>query len=154
MMCGIPRAATTAATAVIVASAIVLGAAQEARPQHAKTPAQSSDSQTPIKVSMFSGNEVRIGRLYNVLADCSSGPRPDVRIVKAPANGTVRAEAVQVPVDERVASPRANCNGKMVDATAITYKSNDDFVGEDKVTIDADYKVGAIRRFNWIIDVR
>ena len=150
---GIAPITLNCAAAVFVAGAIVVGTVHEALSQQNKR-APPSATQAPNKARVFSGNEARIGRIYNVLADCSSGPRPDVRIVKPPENGTFHAEAAQWPVDERAGSPRANCNGKIVDATVLTYKSNDDFVGEDKVTIDVDYKLGAIRRFTWIIDVR
>jgi hypothetical protein len=42
----------------------------------------------------------------------------------------------------------------LIDGTRVTYKSNDGFIGEDKVTIDVDYKTGTVRRLNWTIDVR
>jgi hypothetical protein len=144
------RMVSSVATAIIVIGAMVAGAAHEGRSQQAK----ASDTQPLIKVSVFSGNEVRIGRLYTVLADCSSGPRPDTRVVTPPANGTVRVEAAQLPADVSAGSLRAHCSGKLIDGTRVTYKSNDGFIGEDKVTIDVDYKTGTVRRLNWTIDVR
>ena len=144
------KAISTLAIASAIAAAIsVAGAVNEARSQ-----ATSSDTQAPMKLSVFTGNEARIGRFYTALADCSSGPRPDTRVVKPPVHGTVRAEEAQLPADERAGSPRERCSGKLMDGTRFTYKSNDGFVGEDTITIDVDYKTGHVRRFNWVIEVR
>ena len=150
-----PKAISTLAIASGIAAAIsVAGAVNEARSQAPKTAVPSSDTQAPVKLSVFTGNEARIARFYTALADCSSGPRPDTRVVKPPAHGTVHAEGAQVPADERAGSPREHCSGKLMDGTRITYKSNDGFVGEDTITIDVDYKTGHVHRFNWVIEVR
>jgi hypothetical protein len=87
-------------------------------------------------------------------SDCSSGPRPDVRIVTAPANGTVRYDAISAPVDRVSYAPRAFCNGKRADSVGIYYKSRRGYVGHDAVTIDVDFKQGFVRRFSYAIDVR
>jgi hypothetical protein len=34
------------------------------------------------------------------------------------------------------------------------YKSNEDFTGQDRITVDIDFKTGVIRRYLVIVDVR
>ena len=43
-------------------------------------------------------------------------------------------------VDRPAGNPRANCNGKPVTAVGIFYKSNVDYVGQDNIVIDVDFK--------------
>jgi hypothetical protein len=111
-------------------------------------------SGSDIKRALFVGGEARIGALYAVLSNCASGPRPDVRIVKGAANGDLRFEAIVVPVTRPPGNPRANCNGKNVNAVGVFYKAKEGFAGEERIVLEADYKLGAISRYNFLVTVR
>jgi hypothetical protein len=107
-----------------------------------------------IKRSLFVGNESRIGALYAVLSNCASGPRPDVRIVRGPANGELRFEALVVPITRPPGNPRANCNGKNASAVAVFYKAKEGFSGEERIVLEADFKLGEISRYSYLVTVR
>jgi hypothetical protein len=102
----------------------------------------------------FSGSEFRIAAMGHVRTDCSGGALPEVRVVTPPGGGDVRQEPVKFPVSHEKSHPRARCNGKIVDAVAVFYKSKSDFAGADKVVLDVDFKVGVIKRFTYAINIR
>src|SRR5437763_1243100 len=72
------------------------------------------DSSPQTRASTFSGNETRVAALNYVLADCSSGPRPDIKIIRNPANGDLRFVPITIPLSRRPADPLSKCNGKIV----------------------------------------
>jgi hypothetical protein len=141
----------------------VVACAAVAVPAVAWAQAKKADARPAIEVKLpetrltknaFSGSEFQVGAMNNVKADCSSGPVPDLRIVTRPENGEMRAEQVRLVVNRAADDPRANCNGKEVDAMGLFYKSRDGFVGQDKIVVDVDFKSGTVRRFLYVIAVR
>jgi hypothetical protein len=113
-----------------------------------------SNAQQTTTASVFSGNETRVLAPNWVNTDCTSGLRPDVRIVSPPSNGSIRLEDMQIAVSRNSNNSRAHCNGKQVDAVGVFYKSTENFVGTDKVVIEADFKTGVVHRYTAVIDVR
>jgi hypothetical protein len=104
--------------------------------------------------SVFTGNETRVLSPNFVNADCTSGPRPDVRVAGQPANGTIRIEPEPVFVSRPAGDQHAQCNGRKVDGVAVFYKSKDGFVGTDKVVVDVDFQRGTVSEFTILVDVR
>ncbi len=104
--------------------------------------------------SMFSGSESRIATMNFVNADCSPGPLPNVRVVTQPSNGELRMEPIKYAVNRQANDVRAHCNGKIVDAVAVFYKSREQYVGADKAVLEVDFKHGTIHRYTYAIDVR
>lgn len=117
----------------------------------AKKPASTEESNVR---GAFSGSESRIAAMNYVNTDCSSGPLPDVRVVTQPTNGELRMEPIKYPVNRSNDKLRAHCNGKIVDAVAVFYKSKDAYVGIEKLVLDVDFRHGAIKRFRYAIDIR
>jgi hypothetical protein len=141
--------AFVAATAVPPA-----GAQAEAKKTNGRPAIERKLPETQGKRDVFSGNEVRIAHMNNVNADCSSGSVPDVRVITKPANGDIRLEPLRTVIDRRGEDRRMHCNGKEVEGLGLFYKSRDGFVGQDKVTVDVDYKNGTVKRFVYSIAVR
>jgi hypothetical protein len=136
------------------AVAIVLGIAPPAFGQSAK-PLQIPKIETrEYKKAAFSGNEVRLQNIYHVQSDCTSGPEPEARVVTPPKNGDVRVERKQVPVSFNKESARFHCNGKPVDAIVVLYKSKENVTGNDRVTLDVNFRDGVVIRYIYTIDVR
>lgn len=102
---------------------------------------------------VLQGNETRLGAPNYLNADCSSGPIPDLRIVAAPKNGTYRTEETEISAERPAGNVRAACNGKPVQALAFYYKPNADFIGEDEIVVDIDYRNGTVRRYDYAISV-
>src|ERR1700680_3863207 len=71
--------------------------------------------------SMFTGNEVRILEPSWVNPDCTSGPRPDVRVAAPPANGSIRTEDSTQIANRPIGDPHAHCNGRRIDAVSVFY---------------------------------
>jgi hypothetical protein len=105
--------------------------------------------------NVFSGSEVRLYVMSNVNNDCTSGPRPEVRVVTQPTNGTARLEEKAMPLNRAASDPNAKCNGKNVDAVILLYTSNPGYTGLDKLVIETDfYHTGNVRRYEAVVDVR
>jgi len=106
------------------------------------------------KRSLFSGNESKIAAMNYVNRDCSSGPRPEVRIVTPPSNGTMRLEPIAHVLDRKKENSRSHCNDKTVDAVGVFYKSKPNYTGADKITLDVDFRHGRVNRYTYAIEVR
>jgi hypothetical protein len=115
---------------------------------------ETSSAQQTTTASVFSGNEARLLAPNWVNTDCTSGSRPDVRVVSSPANGSIRLENMQIAISRNSDNSRAHCNGKQVDTVGVFYKSREGFVGTDRAVIEADFKTGIVRRYTTVIDVR
>jgi hypothetical protein len=62
--------------------------------------------------SVFTGNETRILVPNSVNADCTSGPRPELRISTPPVSGTIRLEPIAYVISRPAGDSRAHCNGR------------------------------------------
>jgi len=141
---------------VALAAAVVgaLGAAGDASAQSGKSKrAAVESSETPLRLSVFSGNEVRLAVLNWVNADCSP-TRPDVRVSRQPAHGELTFREVRTVVELKAGTPRAHCNGKPTTGIGVFYTSREDFNGEEKLALDVDYQIGLVRRYSITVDVR
>ncbi len=125
--------------------AALLTAAALAGPAH---------SQQLRSVSMLSGNETIVLRPHFLKADCTAGQLPDVRIVTAPQNGSVRFDKATVTINAPSGAPRAKCNGKEIEAIGVVYKSNDGYVGIDRIVMKADFHNGNVSEMIVLVDVR
>jgi hypothetical protein len=83
------------------------------------------------------GKEIQIGVYFNVLSDCSSGTLPAVRLVSAPANGTVNIKRGKV-----TATNYKQCLALETPAFIAFYKSKPDFSGVDSVLLEVKYPAG------------
>ncbi|MDI1346065.1 MAG: hypothetical protein PSV22_18465 [Pseudolabrys sp.] len=140
--------------AAVLALTSTTGAAQEKKKPATKADISKARSDTTFNREIFSGSESRIAAMNNVNIDCTSGPVPSLRIVTPPKNGQHRLEEIAYLVDRPAGNSRANCNGKPVTAVGVFYKSNADYVGQDNIVIDVDFKSGTVRRYNFKITVR
>jgi hypothetical protein len=104
--------------------------------------------------SVFSGNEVQLGMLWAVQANCNAAPLADVRVIKQPSNGELSFRELRSVVELKKESPRAHCNGTPITGVGVFYKSQEDFTGTERMQIEVDYKVGLIRRYSLIVSVR
>jgi hypothetical protein len=127
--------------------------AQSAKKPRAQSVALQMDEKE-VRRSVFSGNEVRIGMLYAVDAGCEGTPLADVRVVRQPAKGELSFREMSGVVELKKNSPRARCNGTPIKGVGVFYRSREDFTGTDRMQIEVDYKVGLLRRYTLIVDVR
>jgi hypothetical protein len=107
-----------------------------------------------LRRHLFSGNEARIHAMHYVNSDCTSGQLPAIRIVTKPANGELRFEEIKFAVERKPGTLLFHCNGKIVDAVGVFYKSRPSYVGSDHVVLEVDYRRGTVNRFNFSIQVR
>ena len=116
--------------------------------------AGSAHSQQLRAVSMLSGNETIVLRPHFLNPDCTSGRLPDLRVVGVPQNGSVRFEKATTTINVPATAPRAKCNGKEIEAVGVVYKSNDGFVGVDRIVMKADFHNGNVSEMVVLVDVR
>jgi hypothetical protein len=117
-----------------------------------ETKPKSKVRNTDIKRSLFSGNESPLDPIGGVRSDCTV-PIADVRIVKPPAHGKVRFEESKAVVTVRKGPIHKLCFGKKVDVAMPFYKADEKFIGEDRLVIEFDTKLGAVRRFSYVLTV-
>lgn len=121
------------------------------RAAHKKTsPAQSLTRE--VKRSLFSGNKSQLTQFSWFRSDCTS-TMPVVRIVKAPANGTLNLEEGRTKVWGKHPL-NVKCGDKVIESVRLFYTSKDKFSGTEKFTLDVDNAIGAVFRYNFIVDVK
>ena len=111
-------------------------------------------SQRLRAVTMLSGNEAIVLRPHFLKPDCTSGQLPDVRVINAPQHGSLRLEKSTITINAPAGAPRAQCNGKGIEAIGVVYKSNDGFVGTDRIVMKADFHNGNVSEMIVLVDVR
>src|SRR5262245_59312946 len=74
-----------------------------------------------VRRTGFSGSELRLRVFGWVNADCTSGSRPDVRIVKGPKNGEMTFKEVYSVVELPRGYVRSRCNGQPVNGVGMFY---------------------------------
>ena len=88
-------------------------------------------------VKALPNKDTQIGLYVNVLADCSSGPLPTIRLVSPPNSGKVVVRAVKVKLTNYKA-----CLALEVPAYVAFYKSAPEFLGNDVLVIEVRYQEG------------
>ena len=98
---------------------------------------QSQTQTVERAVKALPNKDTQIGLYVNVLADCSSGPLPTIRLVSPPNSGKVVVRAVKVKLTNYKA-----CLALEVPAYVAFYKSAPDFLGNDVLIIEVRYPEG------------
>ena len=143
----------TGLLALVGVGAILVASEASSQSQKKSQKANLQSSESEVRRSVFSGNELRLGVHWSVNPDCTT-QLVDVRIAKAPSNGEVVFKETQAVIEMNKNSPRSHCNGRPATGVGLYYTSREEFAGQEKFMIDIDYKTGTIRRFNYIVDVR
>lgn len=135
---------------MVLAAALALpGAAASAKSRKAEIGPEPVE----IKRSLFSGSESHLHNFGGLYSDCTA-PTTDVRIVKPPSKGEIRFEEARMVLAYKTDAVRRLCHGKSVDGVRMYYKANDNSAGRDTFLLDVDTKLGLVRRYKFIVDIR
>ena len=137
---------------LLIAALGVMAASAPAGASGKKTTAVS-DAPREYKRSLFGGNESRIAQFGWFGADCK-GPAPDIHVVTQPNKGTIRFEEYAGTITAAATGLQKKCSGKPVKAIALYYRANEKSVGQDRVVLDADTKLGHVVRYIFLVDVK
>ncbi|MGD0024306.1 MAG: hypothetical protein ABSC37_06705 [Xanthobacteraceae bacterium] len=83
------------------------------------------------------GKDIQIGVYVNVLADCTSGPLPTIRLSSAPAHGKIVVKRAKAS-----ATNFKQCLAFEVPAFVAMYRSQPAFSGTDVMIIEVKYPGG------------
>jgi hypothetical protein len=100
----------------------------------AQTPAQTTVERTAKGPT---AKNIQVGLFLNVQPDCTSGPLPAIRMVEAPANGSITIKQAKVR-----ATNYKQCLALEVPGFIAFYQSKPDFVGIDMAIIEVKYPQG------------
>src|SRR3954469_8210936 len=98
---------------------------------------QSEVQTVERSVKAAPNKDTQIGLYVNVLADCTSGPLPTIRLAAPPASGKVLVKTAKVKATNYKA-----CLALEVPAYVAFYKSPPEFLGDDVLTIEIKYAGG------------
>ena len=99
--------------------------------------AQSAVQMVERSLKAAPNKDTQIGVYLNVLADCTSGPLPTIRLATSPASGKVVVKTAKVKATNYKA-----CLALEVPAYVAFYKSPPEFLGDDVLTIEVKYAGG------------
>jgi hypothetical protein len=91
---------------------------------------------------------VQIGLYLNVKSDCTSGPLPTIRLVRAPSSGKVVVKPAKVKATNYKA-----CLALEVPSYVAFYQSSSDFLGDDVMAIEVKYSEGRTEIQNITVNV-
>ena len=120
---------------------------------HNRKAAKPGRTEFELERSLFPGNESRLAQFGWLDTDCRS-PRPDVRVIRQSAKGSVRFEEAATTVIASKSAVQRKCHGKPISVTAMYYRAGEKSEGRDKVIVDADTKLGYVMRYIISIDVK
>jgi hypothetical protein len=101
------------------------------------TSGQAQDS-THRSVKAVSGQRIQLSVHFTVKRDCSAAPPPELRVITAPANGTLSIRG------GKVRTPQAgNCRDFEAPGRVVFYQSNAGCIGPDQVTVEVKKADGA-----------
>ena len=113
-------------------------------PSAAAPPPASTPSATPPVTATIertakgpTAKSIQVGIYLNVLADCTSGTLPALRLVSPPANGSISIKRGKVS-----ATNFKQCLALEVPGFIAFYQSRPDFVGTDVAVIEVKYPQG------------
>ena len=98
------------------------------------------------------GKPVRIGVYVNLKQDCTSGPLPTIRLLKAPGHGAVTVRRAKVRLNNH-----ATCLAAEVPGYVAFYRSRFAFSGRDEMQLEVEMMApsgSSIQRHNVVVTVR
>ncbi|WP_425348969.1 hypothetical protein [Rhizobium bangladeshense] len=92
----------------------------------------------------LSGERTKMGQSYNLNADCTAATIPKVRLVQAPAHGSVDfvSEAIYSNYKE---SQRVKCNSRKSPGVSEYYTSQSGYFGKDMYKVRVSYGEGTVK---------
>jgi hypothetical protein len=108
--------------------------------------AQSEQLQREVKAAP--GRDVRIGIYANIRPDCTSGPLPSIRLIAAPAHGTVSVKRGTLK-----ATNVKQCLGIEVPAFIAFYRAAGGFSGDDEFELEISLAGGRKRLQHFRVNV-
>ena len=93
--------------------------------------AQGQGETVERQINVASGHDSRIGVYTNVLQDCTAGPLPSVRLVVAPAHGTVKVRRGRLK-----ATNYKQCLAMEVPALIAVYRTAAEFIKSDQFELE------------------
>jgi hypothetical protein len=134
-----PVAAAAATMLVCNTIASAQNADTAAPPLAAPAPATTPPPTTTVERSAKgpTAKSIQVGIYLNVLADCTSGTLPALRLVSPPGNGTITIKRGKVS-----ATNFKQCLALEVPGFIAFYQSKPDFVGTDVAVIEVKYPQG------------
>ena len=100
----------------------------------AQTPAPTTVERTAKGPT---AKNIQVGLFLNVQPDCTTGPLPAIRMVEAPANGSITIKQAKVR-----ATNYKQCLALEVPGFVAFYQSKPDYAGTDLVIIEVKYPHG------------
>ena len=134
-----------AALAVMIAAPGLAAAATSAK-------SKKQDKPLELKRTLFSGSESLFSEFGGARNDCTS-TAAEVRTIKAPSHGELRVEQAVNPQGLNEKTYQERCKGKPSQVSRLYYKADATFVGEDRIIVDVDTKLGRTVRATYLITV-
>jgi hypothetical protein len=103
------------------------------------TAALSQDRLVEREVKGKSGQDIRVAIFTNVLADCTAGPLPTIRLVASPEHGKLIVKKARLS-----ATNVKQCLALEVPALVAFYKSAGDYAGSDFAVLEIKTAQGSV----------
>lgn len=100
------------------------------------------------------GKTSQLSFFHHVKSDCSSGGYATVRVITAPANGTLTTQNGTGPISLPASSSSANCNGKQTNGVRVLYTPRSGYSGPEQITVESIFPNGRANVVSYNINVR
>lgn len=100
------------------------------------------------------GDRSKIERIYSINPDCTSQGYPEIRVTTPPKNGQITVEHQADYPSFSKDNIRYACNLIQAPMTVLYFTPNAEFAGSDAATVVAIFVSGAMRTYQFTLDVQ
>ncbi|MDR9772638.1 hypothetical protein RJJ65_08215 [Rhizobium hidalgonense] len=92
-----------------------------------------------------SGERTKMGQSYNLNADCTAATMAKIKLVQAPAHGSVEFVNEKIFSHYPTGAPQIRCNSRKSPGVSEYYTSNSGYSGKDMYKVRVSYGEGTIK---------
>lgn len=93
----------------------------------------------------LSGERTKMGQSYNLNADCTAATMPKIKLVQAPAHGSVEFVSEKIFSHYPTGAPQIRCNTRRSPGVSEYYTSKSGYSGKDMYKVRVTYGEGTIK---------
>lgn len=150
------RASISAAgvTGILFTSCLLLSACQSSTADYRKSVEYLTYADYTYGKDVKSGVPTTLVRPATFGEDCSSGRRPDIKVLVPPSNGRLSFQNGRDYQNLEAGHPRFKCRSTLMDSRRVIYRSNPGFRGQDATVFTIIFGPGRTRTETVILQVK
>ncbi len=107
-----------------------------------------------LERSALAGSSVQVDSFHHIERDCRAAGLPRLRVVSAPAGGTLSSKATTAFPSYPAGNPYSACNNRRVPSLGVVYTARPGFSGRDTARFELYWSDGDVWTYTLNVNVR